>query len=383
MSFKRPALTAVLAVSSLTIASAAMAGTASAQPQAQSHAPSPSQPDRHAGWHWMRTLTTEVGAPFQLAVNHGRVFVADGATSTVSRIRSDGSLAALAHGPQPGEVAGLDIDASGRSMAYTWTDYSNGTTGLTIKTQGRKAVTADLSGYESRHNPDRYRTYGLPRNANQCAKDAIASATGLPATYRGLVDSHPYAVASIGRGEWVVADAAGNDLLKVDAKGRVSTVAVLPGQPLKITRDIAGNLGLPSCVVGLTYTFEPVPTDVEVGRHRMLWVSTLPGGPEGPSAGARGSVYTVNRWTGASKRVATGFAGATNLAVTDCGDVFVTELFAGRISKVVHGQPRPFVTLPNALSVEAAGDWLYAGTLAPMDAQGHPTGPGSVVKIKR
>jgi hypothetical protein len=68
----------------------------------------------------------------------------------------------------------------------------------------------------------------------------------------GLPPSHPYVVASLGRGSWAVADAGANAILKVSATGQV-------------------------------------PTDVEVGPLGQPWVSTLPGGPEDPSLGARGS----------------------------------------------------------------------------------------------
>ena len=330
-----------------------------------------------------RTLTTKVVAPFQLAYHDGRVYVADGATSTVSRLSRAGHLVAVAHGPKRGEVAGVDLNVSGRSLAYTWTNYRTGRTGLTIKTRHHRRVTANLSRYEARRNPDRHRTYGVPASTSQCAKDAIAKLSGEPATYRGKVDSHPYAVASTGHGHWVVADAAGNDLLRVNRRGRISTLAVLPRQPLRITSRLADTLKLPACTVGVTYNFEPVPTDVEVDRHGMLWVTTLPGGPEDPSLGARGSVYRVNPRTGKSHRIATGFQGATNLAVTRTGKVYVTELFGNRISTVRRGHARPFVRLPHALSVEVHGRWLYAGTLAPQDDKGNPMGTGSIVKIRR
>lgn len=346
-----------------------------------------SAPPATAGGHhhrtWTRTLTTEVVAPFQLAYNHGSVYVADGGTSTVSRVTSSGQLKTVANGPQPGEVAGLDLSRSGTSIAYTWTDYASGKAGLTISTRHRSDVTADLSGYEETRNPDGSRMYGVPANTNQCAKDAIEQLSGGPASYPGVVESHPYAVAALPHDAWVVADAAGNDLLKVDSRGRVSTISVLPKQPLLITRGVAATLGLPDCAIGVTYDFEPVPTDVEVDQHGMLWVSTLPGGPEDPSLGARGSVYRVDPRTGSAQRVATGFLGATNLAVTNSGKVYVAELFAGRISTVSHGQAKPFTPLSNALSVEAHGGWLYAGTLADLDDEGNPTGPGTIVKIRR
>jgi hypothetical protein len=123
----------------------------------------------------------------------------------------------------------------------------------------------------------------------------------------------------------LVADAAGNDILRVRADGTISTVAVLPPQPTVVTADAADALGLPDCAIGLTYNFEAVPTDVEVGRDGQLYVSLLPGGPEDPNLGARGSVYAVNPQTGATHQIATGFAGATNLALGPDGTIYVAE----------------------------------------------------------
>jgi hypothetical protein len=134
----------------------------------------------------------------------------------------------------------------------------------------------------------------------------------------------------------------------------------------------------------VTYNFESVPTDVESGPHGMLYVSTLPGGPEDPSFGARGSVYRVNPRTGHATLVATGFAGATNIAVDPAGQIYVAELFAGRISVISpHGTVRPLVDLPNVAAVEYSGGKLYASTMAPTDETGTPTGPGTIVRIDR
>ena len=63
-----------------------------------------------------------------------------------------------------------------------------------------------------------------------------------------------------------VADAGGNDIVKVDRYGHPSLLAVLPPQPVRITSAMAAGLHLDPCVVGITYKFEAVPTDVEVGR---------------------------------------------------------------------------------------------------------------------
>ena len=94
-------------------------------------------------------------------------------------------------------------------------------------------------------------------------------------------------------------------------------VAVLPAQaPLVVSAEAAAANQLPDCVVGSTFIAEPVPTDVEIAGDGSLYVSTLPGGPEDPSLGARGSVYKVNPFTGRTTQIATGLAGAMNLAIS-------------------------------------------------------------------
>jgi len=318
-------------------------------------------------------LTDEVLGPFNIAVDDGGVYVADGFTSTISRIRSTG-LETKATGPDPGDVAGLAFNRSGDTMAYTTTSYENGTSTLTIK-HGDTTEVVDLSAFESNRNPDKRNEYGI-NNASQCVKDAL----GEFAEYTGIVESHPYAVTAWKDG-WIVADAAGNDLLEVDEDGDVSVLAVLPTQPEKITQEMADHEGLPSCVVGETYRFEPVPTDVEWGPDGKLYVTTLPGGPEDPSFGDRGSVYKVDPSSGDTDRIATGFAGATNLAVAPGGKIYVAELFGGQISTIKDGKPHAWMSLEGALAVEYSDGHLYASTMAQMDDTGNITAPGTVVKL--
>ena len=91
-----------------------------------------------------------------------------------------------------------------------------------------------------------------------------------------------------------------------------------------------------------------------------LYVSTLPGGPEDPSLGARGSVYKINPWNGRVKQLATGFAGATNLAISNRGDIYVSELFGNQVSKVVGDHGVPVVSVPSPTGLEWANGRLYA-----------------------
>ncbi len=340
----------------------------------------------HSSQHWRgHTLTNEVLAPFQLAVNSKGVYIADGFKNNLSLLTKNGKLSLIAQGTGS-DVAGVDVSRNGKSIAWTSTTMPMGAgerveSSLTIRTQGKKDVVADLARYERNRNPDGQVTYGAIAGSNACADAAFAQLSGGPARYQGLVDSHPYAVAAWGE-SWIVADAAGNDLLKVDAKGRVSTLAVMPRQAVKFTKAMAAGLGAPDCVVGVTYAFEPVPTDVEVDYQGNLIVSTLPGGPEDASLGARGSVYKVNAYTGKAWRLATGFLGATNVAVGPDG-FYVAELFGGKVTKVSwNGTKKTFAKVANAISLEVRGGWLYAGTLGDIDMEtGQINGPGTVQRF--
>ncbi|MGX7681958.1 ScyD/ScyE family protein [Jatrophihabitans sp. DSM 45814] len=353
----------------------ALVGTAGAVALVYAAQPASANSNQHhptAGLKVVKTVATGYVGPLQFAVDHNQIYVADSFTSTLNKV---GRSTPIATGPTPGDVAGVAIGDQGRSVAYTSSEDSHAHTWLTILSKGKKPVVADLAGFESRRNPDGFVHYGI-RNPSQCVIDGFPP--DAPASYQGQIDSHPYSVASLGHGNWVVGDAGGNDLLKVDARGHVSLIAVLPRQPLKISAAFAAALGLPDCAVGLTYNFEPVPTDVEVGADGWLYVSTLPGGPEDPSAGARGSVYKVNPHSGKAILLATGLAGATNLALDNHCNIYVVELFAGQISKIVRGKGQPVLSLPAVAAVEYANGALYAST-AP--ALNNSPDPGTIVKL--
>jgi len=324
------------------------------------------------------TLTTKVKAPLQLDVSkkYG-VLVGDSGANKLLQVLRHGNVRTVAKGPQPaGEISGVATGRDG-SIAYTSLNYTTGQAGLTIKSHGKTRF-VDLSAFEKTYNPDQKSHYGTT-STDPCVLNFLGGdPEGPPPSYTGVVDSHPYSVAAV-RGGWVVAEAAGNDILFVDNRGHVKVLAVLPPQPHVITVADATALGAPSCLVGVTYAFEPVPTDVEVGRHGALYITTLPGGPEAPGFSARGSVYRLSGHH--LTRLATGFNGATNLALTTSGRILVTELFAGRISTIAHGKPAPVLDLPGVASIEFYRHAVYAGVNAPMDDKGNPIGDGKVVKI--
>ncbi|MEO7588798.1 MAG: ScyD/ScyE family protein [Arachnia sp.] len=353
------------------VAALAALGMVVATPtMAEAHGKTPREPH-------VSVVSTAVAAPFNLEVSRHDVLVADGGLNLIGKLARDGSIKPVAT-DQAG-ASGVAVSRVLKAMAFTTTvtdpaTYENSESGLNIWGPHGHKTYADTHAFEVKHNPDKVNHYGVT-NPSPCVTDALTAA-GLPVSYTGGVDSHAYSVTSY-RDGWIVADAGANVLWKVDRRGHISTLAVLPPQPLKITEAQAGALGLPSCVVGVTYNFEPVPTDVEVGNDGRLYVTTLPGGPESPVLGARGSLYRMDASGRHMKVVATGFLGATNLALAPNCDIYVAEFFAGKISLVHKGKVSTFVELPGVVAVETSGSSVWAATMG--DEQSHA--PGTIVKI--
>ncbi|GAA3633686.1 ScyD/ScyE family protein [Microlunatus ginsengisoli] len=322
--------------------------------------------------------SNQLAAPFNLALNHGNVYVADGGLNLVGKLKRDGSIKTIA-ADQPG-ASGVATSKDGRYLAFTSTvtnedTFENTASGLNIWGPKGKRVHVDTLAYETAKNPDKINHYGI-NNPSQCVIDAFTAA-GFPYDYTGQIDSHAYSVTSFGS-KWIVADAGANTLWKIDNKGNIRTLAVLPPQPTKITADMAKALGFPDCVAGVTYNFEPVPTDVEVGKDGYLYVTTLPGGPETPVLGARGKLWKVNPYSGNAWVIASGFLGATNLAIGKHGEFYVSEFFGGDIAVVKHGKKSTYLTLPGVVAVETSKSGeLWAATLGNED----PPAPGTIVKI--
>lgn len=351
------ALVVGCAAAGLTLASP---GVASAHPKPPRPGPGPV------------VLSNGVGAPFNLAIEGSRILVADGGPGYVGKVGAGGSVT-----PVVANVPGASgVATKGRWLGYTSTvtneeTFENTASGLHIRRPGGRTTYADTTAYEKSHNPDAALRYG-PRSSDSCVVNALGP------RYNGMLDSHAYSVTG-SRNGWLVADAGANDILAVNSWGHIRTVAVLPPQPAVVTAEAASALGMPDCTVGVTYDFESVPTDVEIGPGGMLYVTTLPGGPEGPELGARGALWQVDPRSGHVRKIAGGFLGATNLAIGKHGAIYVAELFGGKISVVKCGRTFTLVSLPGVVSVEtAANGTIYAGTMG-MDE----STPGSIVKIAK
>ncbi len=319
-----------------------------------------------------RKLDSSVIAPFQIAVRGGTVWWTDGFGGKITRLKN-GQKKVIARVPAEG------LAVSGKKLAYTTTPQ-NAFSRLVVRQPGKAKKVVNLRRFERVRNPDGNVTYGIIRNYSQCAADFFNSQQPGTARYKGIKDSHPYQVEALPNGAWAVAEAAGNGILKVNKRGRISVIALLPRQPITFTQQMVDALDAPDCVVGVRYAFEPVPTDVERDRRGNLWVSTLPGGPESPALGARGAVYKINK-SGGVRRIKGGFLGATNLAVWN-NKVYVAELFGGRISTIRNGNIVTKRRIASPVAVEATKHKLFIGQLAPLGPQG-PTGPGGIYRFPR
>ncbi len=217
---------------------------------------------------------------------------------------------------------------------------------------GRNRLVADLGAFERRVNPDRVVRYGFLDLGRACR----ARVEG-PVRYRGVPETHPFATTS-NRGTTYVADAGGNAILAIGPRGRVRSVAPLPGVVARVSRATAEQRGFPSCAIGKRYRFESVPTDVEVGPDGKLYVSALGGQDDGSPISA---IYRIDPRSGRTVKVAGGLVTATGLAVARDGTMYVAELFAGRITRIGPGGRRStFVSHPLPGDVEVRGGRVYA-----------------------
>lgn len=333
------------------------------------------------GHHGLRLPTLDFTGAVASGLAGPLVFEVDGGDVTVGQAFA-GLLTFVPRGGTPTVLAVADPPGGDVAAVSTWRgavtwaervgDFTTVTSSLLKRRapDGTVSVVADLLAYEQANDPDGDVTYGAQGLDPSCE---VPEGFG---PYTGVVDTHGYGSATARNGTTYVADAGMNAVLAVDPAGAVRTVAVLPPVPWTITAEVAAALGLPDCVVGTTYLFESVPTDVELGHDGWLVVSTLPGGPEDGSTGALGAVHRVNPRTGEIRTLATGLSGATNVAVGPLGTVFVAELYANEVSVVTPwGHVRSLGAVNQPAGVEWEDNRLYVST----DAL---TGNGKVVAVR-
>ena len=288
---------------------------------------------------WARPSSTHASGAAAVVVQHGTHFV----------LVQDGFVT-----PRGGNELGPDGTVAGKLVATR----GNG---------ARPKVLADFAAFEAAHNPDRGAGPG-PKLGNPS------------------IDSDPYAFATY-RGGFAVVDAGANDLLWLDARGRVSVLAVFPPQTVKLTRALARATGLPPSLSAIKV--QSVPSSVTVGPDGALYVGELTGRPY-PRGKAR--IWRVAPGRG-PEVYASGFTNISDLAF-DGHDLLVLEIASkgltdpnlrgallrlspqGRRSVVVGGG----LTAPTGLAVSR--DRIYISDCGVCPAQG--AGPhGRLVAIPR
>ena len=175
---------------------------------------------------------------------------------------------------------------------------------LKVNLHGIKAV-ADFPRFEEANNPDQ--------------------GGGVPPGEPGAIDSNPNGLL-VRHGAQLVTDAGGNDLLKVDHKGRISVVAVFP------PRLVPAPPGIPGLPPELP--MQAVPTSVVKGPDGAYYVGQLTGFPF-PPGGA--NVFRVVPGH-APKVFAGGFTNIIDIAFDKRGRLYVLEIATDGLLNTPEGE---------------------------------------------
>lgn len=215
---------------------------------------------------------------------------------------------------------------------------------------GRSEPFADLAAFEAAEDPDA----GQPGAAG--------------------ADSNPWSVVSAGRGA-VVSDSGGNDLVRVNRRGRVRSTAVFPAR--FVSNPFAPGAQIP---------MQSVPTGVvRAPGDGGYYVGELTGFPF-PAGAAR--IYDVPRGGGDPEVAETGFTTVVDLAAARDGKLYVLQIASASLA----GPPSPGALIeihPDGTRHELARGKLTAPTGLAVDDdgalyishQGLTAGEGEVLRL--
>lgn len=342
------------------------------------------------------TVAEGLFTPLSLEIDRrGTAFLSQDFLGQLTEVGRDGVATTIASASVEGESIGAVSSRHGRVYFVQTSQDHTSSMLMKVSLDDRVREVADLQEHEETANPDQVNTYGfvgITEADPECAAQFDPNVPFfVPPEYTGQLDTNPFATLATKRGVYV-ADAGGNSILRAKYDGTVSTVAVLPPiGPFLVTAELAAGAGFPECVAGKNYFFEPVPTDIEMGPDGWLYVTSLPGGPEDPSLGARGAVYKVNPHNGKVKFVAGGFVAPTGLAVSEkSGTIFVAELFGGEsgtgqisVLRPRSDTPTPLVAASSPAAVELRHGklWVTTDAFVP-DEQGAPQPIGKLTTFE-
>lgn len=209
--------------------------------------------------------------------------------------------------------------------------------GVHLISNGKVTKIVNLFEFEAANNPHT----GVPDNAP---------------------DSNPYDVQALSQNAALVADAGGNDLLRIDRWGNVKVLAVFPDEVVS-TANIKSFLPCPPpgsppppagsppppalCNLPPAIPAQPVPTSIAIDRFGYIYVGELKGfpAPTNESNIWRVSPRANGAQCGASpdcvKVFDGGFTSVIDLAFGPDGLLYVTELDEGSWAAIeIFGQPK-------------------------------------------
>lgn len=304
----------VLASTGILLAVLVPAGTAQAHGKGHGHGPK------------VTVVASGLDNPRGLAFDrYGNLYVAEAGTGGTSSCMAGpegdevcfgntGAITKVSHGHQYRVRSGLPSGAAADGSAAI------GPSDVTVK-DGRLVFTIGLGADPAVRStlPSKFRNLGwLMKAVGKHDVSRIADIAGYEAKANpdgGVPDSNPNSVLSTSSG-YVVADAGGNDLVRVSGKRhKVSTVAVFPSQMV----DAPPELGLPP---GTQIPMEAVPTSVVRGPDGAYYVGQLTGFPFVPG---KANVWRVVPGH-SPKIVARGFTNIIDIGFDRHGTLYVLEI---------------------------------------------------------
>lgn len=235
---------------------------------------------------------------------NGELMVADTGAGVV---RQDGSRY-----PMPALPGITDIGVLGKSSLWatrTGTDPKQDTgQGLYRLSNGKLRKLVDLYAFELANNPH-------PGDDTE---------------------SNPFEVQPLDDDHALVVDSAGNDLLRIDGKGKVKVLAVFP-DALVSTANIKSLFGCPAgppniCGLPAQIPAQPVPTSIAIGPDGWYYIGELKGFPA-PTGASR--IWRVAPWASSADCGQTtdcqlvfdgGFTSIIDMAFGPDGLLYVVEL---------------------------------------------------------
>jgi DNA-binding beta-propeller fold protein YncE len=305
----------------------------------------------HAAAPDYKVVATGFAGPLHLdfGQSNGDLYVADAFLGQVVRINTTTGkrgVAAQLPGFAPG--IGLRGDTIYATLSSAPPDTggpgAQGPTSLVrVGAKNSQQQIADLLAHEVSANPD-----GQPQ---ETGPDADAW-------------SNPYAILPLAD-TILVADAAGNDVLKVTKGGKVSTLTALPTFEAPGCDDFPNN-GVPNggC--------DPVPTDLALTRDgKYVLVSGL-------GAEVEGHIYKIELKTGKIVKTWGGLPPLTGIETDSRGNIYASSLFANAIFRIAPDGTTTAANVPGPTGLKWHDSHIWTGSLNLADE----TAPASVVVVQ-